>query len=157
MFKKCFFAAIIAASVWTVGAAVSGSVNVAEVSETTDVMAEHTYSGTVSVSQMNGNSSSGNYPGTFEIDSVSREISGAFNVYSSSSGALIHTFSIEGDLDDGADGTISLPYGGPLEFTAIFSGVSFSGNTVTFTCTATITTPGNYYGKVSIFTFTGSY
>jgi hypothetical protein len=156
MIKKFFFAAIIAASVWTVGAAVSGSVNVAEVSETTDVMATYTYEGTASVSMMNDSLVSGDYPGTFEINDVTGAINGSFNIYDSESGALIHTFSIVGVINfttglGSGSGSIGLPNGNSLAFTAVFSNATIvSGNSVTFTCTGTVTSTG----KQSIFTFT---
>jgi hypothetical protein len=143
MCKKIILAAFFAACVWMVGATVS---------ETVAVTATNVYDGTVSVSVMNGNNTSGEYDGSFEIDDVTGDIYGSFNVYSSTSGALIHQFTIEGNLYSGATGTITLPYGSPLTFTATFSGVSFSGNSVTFTCIACASN-----GNQSVFTFTGSY
>ena len=154
MFKKFVLVAAFAASMWTVGATVSESANVTGTSETVDVTATHVYTGTASVSVMNGNPTSGNYDAIFEIDDETGDIYGSFNVYSNTTGALIHQFIIEGNLYSGATGIITLPYGGgSLAFTAVFTNVSFSGNTVTFTCNATITSTGN----CSIFTFTGSY
>jgi hypothetical protein len=149
MVKRFFFAAIIAASVWTVGAAVSGSVNVAEVSETTGVMATELYEGTAYDLVMNGNSVSGSYPGAFNIDAGTGEIYGSFNVYQGTT--LIHHFTLDGDLDSGASGTVTVPpYGNTVNYTVTFSNVIFNGNSVTFTATTTS-------GISSVFTFTGSY
>jgi hypothetical protein len=152
MVKKFFFAAIFAASVWTVGAAVSESMNVAVAGETAAITATDVYDGTASVSIMNGNPTSGNYPGSFEIDDATGDIYGSFDIVNPNTGALIHEFIIDGNLSSGAVGVITLPNGSSLSFTAVFTGVSFSGNSVTFTCTATITSTGN----LSVFTFNGT-
>ncbi|MDR1225114.1 MAG: hypothetical protein LBL07_19870 [Tannerella sp.] len=131
MCKKIILAAFFAACVWMVGATVN---------ETAAVTATDVYVGTASNLVMNGNSVSGSYPGSFEIDEDGN-IYGSFDVVNDS-GAVIHHFILDGNLLDGiATGTVSLPpNGNTVPFGASFSNVSFSGNSVTFSCTATTAT-----------------
>jgi hypothetical protein len=115
--------------------------NQASVATTSEAL----YTGTATVSKMNGVSMSGSYDAEFYYDTETDEIYGEFSVGS------VHDIELSGTLSGGATGTVSI-LGVGLDFTATFSNVTVSGNTLIFTCSAIL----NSSGLESIFTFSGT-
>lgn len=111
----------------------------------TATTSEALYTGTATVSKMNGVTMSGSYDAEFYYDTDTDEISGEFSVGS------VHDIKLSGTLSGGATGTVYI-LGIGRDFTATFSNVTVSGNTLVFTCSAIL----NISGLESVFTFSGT-
>jgi hypothetical protein len=148
---KNFFvsAAIIAACVAGLTNSTANNVDAKNVQITTAVSAMETYTGIAYDLVMDSRPISGNYPAKFDIDSISGDITGYFTVND-----VMQEFYPEGNLYDGtATGYVVIDVYAPIQlpFTAELFDVAFQGNSVTFSCDATI----DLLGIKSSFTFSG--
>lgn len=151
--KKLVLAiALVATSFGMINASNNVNVNmVSSVDNSSSVYATKEYKGTATVEKMAGNPSSGSYEASFNIDPNTKEINGTLKIVKG--GVVIHNLHIEGYLDDGATGYLTVPGGSSFDFNATFSDVNVTEYSVTFKCTGVIPALGN---AESIFTFVGT-
>ena len=124
-------------------------VTVMDNTEDSDIMIvqEKVYSGKAKVTEMNGKKLNRTESATFTYDHATGNISGDFDI------VLVHTLTLDGNVNSGASGTIRMNITGKeYSFDATFSNVKCEGNTLSFDCTAT-----THENKTSKFSFTGTF